>query len=269
MANVNINGCQYHYEIHGSGHETLVLSHGLLWSGHMFHKQVKHLKGGFRIVTYDHRGQGASEVTAEGYDMDSLYEDAVSLIETLQLGAVHFGGLSMGGFVAMRLAARRPDLIKSLILMETSALDEPNKLKYNLLNTIVKLFGVNSVVKPVMNIMFGRTFMTDPERRDEREYWTAELKKNKKSIVKAVSGVIDRKGVAEELKGIKCPTLILVGTEDIATTPAKAEFIHSKIQGSELAYIENGGHTSSIEEADQYNSAIEQFLAQVTDSQAN
>ncbi len=267
MPVMNINGCHYHYQSQGSGPETIVLSHGLLWSGHMFHKQVDYFKDCYRMITYDHRGQGASEVTARGYDMDSLYQDTVTLLEHLKLGPVHFGGLSMGGFVAMRLAARRPDLVKSLILMETSAQPEPNKFKYNLLKSMVKVFGVNSVVKPVMKIMFGETFRTDPNRKKELAYWTDQLKQNDKTIIRAVSGVIDRNGVEEEIGHITCPTLILVGTEDIGTTPEKAEFIHSQVPGSILKYIENAGHTACIEEPEQYNIEIEKFLLEVTGTQ--
>lgn len=260
MPTIQLNNCNYHYDIHGSGPETIVLSHGLLWSGKMFHKQIEHLQDRYRIVTYDHRGQGRSEVTAAGYDMEQLYEDAVQLIEKLELGRVHFGGLSMGGFVAMRLGARRPDLVKSLILMETSAQPEPNKLKYNFLNTVVKLFGVKTVTGPVMKIMFGDKFLNDTARREELKKWTIELQNNKKNIVRAVSGVIDRAGVEEEIRQIKCPVLILVGTQDKATVPAKAEFIHERIPGSTLKYIEGGGHSACVEEPLQYNRAIEAFL---------
>ena len=260
MPKIEINGCQYYYEKHGDGKETIVLSHGLLWSGKMFEKQVEHFSKSYTVITYDHRGQGQSEVTETGYDMDSLYEDAVQFLEKLKLGPVHFGGLSMGGFVAMRLAARRPDLLKSCILMETSALDEPFKSKYTTLNTIVKLLGVTVVTKPVMKIMFGNAFLYDPNRIEERKKWIAELQKNKKSIVKAVEGVISRKGVEDELINITCPTLILVGTEDKATVPEKAEFIHKNIPKSTLVYIQNGGHTSSVEEPVAYNDAIEKFL---------
>ena len=261
MPYIPLNGCNYYYESHGDGPETLVLSHGLLWSGRLFYKQVDFLKDRYRVITYDHRGQGRSEVTPGGYDMDSLYADAVALIETLQLGPVHFGGLSMGGFVAMRLAARRPDLVRSLILMETSAQPEPNKLNYGILNTLVKFFGVASVTTPVMKIMFGDTFLQDPSRKTEREEWTRELQKNKKSIVKAVSGVLNRQGVEHELPLIQCPTLILVGKEDKATVPEKAAFIHAHIKGSVLHQIERAGHTASIETPEAYNQLIGDFLA--------
>lgn len=260
-----INGCNYYYEVHGDGdaEETIVFSHGLLWSGKMFWKQVAHLKDRYRIITYDHRGQGKSSVTDEGYDMDQLYHDAVVFIEQLQLGKVHFAGLSMGGFVGMRLAARRPDIIRSLILMETSAQDEPGKFKYSVLSAIVKLFGVKIVTKPVMNIMFGNKFLNDKNRSEERNSWIKELHKNSKTITRAVKGVVNRKGVELELKNIQCPVLIMAGTQDKAAVPAKAGFIHQCIPHSQLRFVEGGGHTSSIEEAEQVNQYMDEFLAKL------
>ncbi len=263
MPYIRIRHCNYYYEIHGQGPETLVLAHGLLWSSHLFYKQVAYFKDRYRIVVYDHRGQGRSEVTPSGYDMDSLYEDTAALLEALDLGKVHFGGLSMGGFIGMRLAARRPELVRSLILMETSAQPEPNKLKYGILNTIVKLFGVRSVTAPVMRIMFGEKFLHDPTRRQELEEWRAQLQQNKKTIVRAVQGVLQRKGVEDELARIQCPTLILAGTQDKATTPEKAEFIQARIPGATLKYIEGAGHTACIEAPEAYNREIEAFLATV------
>ncbi len=192
MPYLKIKDYNYYYEEHGQGSEILVFSHGLLWSSKMFQKQIAFFSKNFRIICYDHRGQGQSESTNTGYDMEAQYQDAVEIIEQLQLGKVHFLGLSMGGFIGMRLAARRPDLIKSLILLETSALPEPFAFKYNLLNFIVKVFGIWAVKKPVMKIMFGTDFLNDKERESEMIFWETELMSNKKNIVKAVQGVIDR-----------------------------------------------------------------------------
>lgn len=263
MPFVSLNNVNYYYEQHGNGPETIVLAHGLLWSGIMFHKQVAHLKDTYRVITYDHRGQGQTEITDTGYDMDTLYKDAVALIEKLVGEPVIFGGLSMGGFVGMRLAARRPDLIKKLILMETTAESEPkeNQPKYRFLNTIVKWFGVAPVVNPVLKIMFGQKFLKDPKRAEERKFWVSQLKKNRpQGITKAVNGVIERHGVADEICQIVCPTLILVGSQDTATVPAKSERIHALIKDSRLVIIEGGGHTASVEEPDAYNREIAAFL---------
>ena len=258
-----VNGARLYYEDTGVGAETIVFSHGLLWSGRMFAEQVRCLQDRYRIVTYDHRGQGRSEVTPAGYDMDSLTEDALALLDALGVERCHFAGLSMGGFVALRLAIRHPDRIRSLILLETTAQAEPaeNIPRYRMLNTIVKIFGPWAVKGSVMKIMFSEAFLEDPQRQAEREQWGRELISNKRSITRAVQGVIDRRAVPpEQLATIQCPTLILVGEQDVATVPAKSEYLHEHIPHSELVRIPRAGHTSTVEEPTAVNAAIERFL---------
>ena len=104
MPFVNANGVKLFYQDKGEGKETVVFAHGLLWSHRMFSEQVEVLSQHFRVIAYDHRGQGQSESKAP-FDMETVAEDAIALIEQLNLGRVHFVGLSMGGFVGMRIAA--------------------------------------------------------------------------------------------------------------------------------------------------------------------
>ena len=118
---MQVNGAELYVEDTGGTGSAIVFSHGLLWSTKMWRFQVEALRGRFRCIAYDHRGQGRSEVTSAGYDMDTLTLDAAALIEKLGVQPVHFVGLSMGGFVGMRLGARRPELLKTLTLIETAA----------------------------------------------------------------------------------------------------------------------------------------------------
>ncbi len=260
MPFAEVNNTKLYYEIHGEGEKVLFFSHGLLWSTKLFHKQISHFKNDYRCVLYDHRGQGKSEVSASGYDMDNLTADAVALIKKLELPPVHFIGLSMGGFVGMRMAARHAELLRSLTLMETSAEEEVFKGKYRLLTTIVKWFGVKVVTNKVMPIMFGEKFLKDPKRKAEKKEWALEMQKNKKSIVKAVKGVIDRQAVLGELEKITMPTLIIVGDQDKATPPPKAKKIHQNIKNSNLYIINGAGHSSSIEAPEQVNKLLSDFL---------
>src|SRR3954452_757348 len=119
MPRLRVNNAELHYTDTGGGPETIVFAHGVLWDGRMFDAQVAALRDRYRCITFDFRGQGQSEVTASGYDMDTLAEDAAALIQTLGVAPCHFVGLSMGGFIGMRLAVRRPELIQSLMLLET------------------------------------------------------------------------------------------------------------------------------------------------------
>lgn len=267
MPFLDVNGTRLYYEDTGGSGEPIVFSHGLLWSGRMFDKQVAALKDRYRCITYDHRGQGQSDVwKVDTVDMETVYADAVGLIEKLGVGPCHFVGLSMGGFMGMRLAARRPDLLRSLSLLETSADPEPeqNVPRYKQLNIVARWMGLGLVADKVMPIMFGRTFLEDPTRSAERAEWKRRLKENRRDIWRAVNGVIRRRGVYEELSRIKTPTLVLVGAEDVATVPAKAERIHGAIAGSKRVTLPRGGHTSTVEEPELLNAALVEFLDEVS-----
>jgi 3-oxoadipate enol-lactonase len=263
MPHIVVNGARLYYESHGAGPETILFAHGLLWSGEMFAAQVAAFKQRYRCITFDWRGQGRSEVTRDGYDMETLYADTVALLQALQIARCHFVGLSMGGFIAMRLAARRPDLVAGLILIETTAGPEPaeNIPRYRMLNVVARWFGLGLVVDRVMPIMFGRKFLADPGRRQERDEWRRRMAANHRiGVTRAVTGVITRQGVYDEIGAITAPTLILAGDQDVATPLDKARRIHAGIPHSRLVIIPGAGHTSTVEEPEAVNGAILGFL---------
>jgi len=170
----------------------------------------------------------------------------------------------MGGFVGMRLAIHRPELIRSLILMETSADPEPreNVGRYRMLNFIARWLGLRLVADQVMPIMFGAKFLNDPTRAQERAIWRERMVANHRiGISRAVQGVIDRQGVYDQIDQITAPTLIIVGDQDVATPPDKSRRIHERIRNSTLVVIPGAGHTVTVEEPDAVNAALERFLA--------
>ncbi|MGB7263068.1 MAG: alpha/beta fold hydrolase [Albidovulum sp.] len=266
MPLVTINGAQLHYTDEGAGAETIVFAHGLLFSSQMFAAQIAALKDEYRCIAYDHRGQGQSEVTLSGYDMDSLTDDAAGLIEELRLGPCHFVGLSMGGFLGMRLGLRRPDLLRSLTLIDTTADPEPaqNQTRYRMLNLIARWFGLGVVVGQVLPIVFGQTFLNDPERASERKLWRRRIAgSHRLGITRAVTGVIERQGVAETIAAIRLPTLILVGAEDVATPPEQSKRIAAAISGSTMETIAGAGHSAAIEQPAAVSTAIATFVGAV------
>lgn len=264
MPSIEVNGVEIYYEEKGTGKETVVFAHGLLWSHKMFRDQIDYLSNDYRVIAYDHRGQGKSESKGP-FDMETVAEDAAALIEKLSGESVHFIGLSMGGFVGMRLASRHPHLIKTLVLLETSANAEPveNLPQYKTLNGIVKWLGViPPIASKVMHIMFAESWLADKANATSIKYWKKELSSNKKSITGPVEGVIYRKGVEDELKNINCPTLIIVGDEDVATKPEKAKYIQMGIAKAKLHMIAGAGHSSCIEKPTEVNRLIEDWLVE-------
>jgi pimeloyl-ACP methyl ester carboxylesterase len=263
MPHAKVNGHTLYYEETGSGPETIVFAHGLLWSGRMFDAQVRALKDRYRCITFDFLGQGRSEIARDGYDMVSVAADAAALVKQLKAAPCHFAGLSMGGFVGMRMGIHFPELVRSLILLETSADPEPpeNLPRYRLLSFISRWISVRLVVGQIMPIMFGQTFLKDPARQKQRDEWRGYLLANNQTgIARAVRGVIERQGVYEMLGKIKTPTLVIVGEQAVATVPAKAERIAAAIPGAKLVRIPDAGHTSTVEEPAAVNAAIAQFL---------
>ncbi len=263
MPHIQLKNVKLFYLKEGEGKEIIMFSHGLLWSHKMFDSQIKHLSKQYIVIAYDHRGQGQSEVTQGPYDMEMLTLDALELIEKEIGQPVHFVGLSMGGFVGMRLAARYPEKIKSLILLETSANPEPveNLPKYKFLNGVVKWFGViPTVASSVMKIMFSESWLTNPKNKSAYKLWSKELQSNKRSITKSVEAVIYRKGVEEEIRNIKCPTMIIVGDEDVATKPEKAKFIQMSIPSADLHILPGAGHSSCIEKPEEVNRLISDWM---------
>ncbi len=261
MPYLTCNQARLFYKESGAGNETIIFSHGLLFDHRMWDAQMAHFQDNYRCIAFDHRGQGQSEVIGNE-DMETLYNDAAILIEMLSNGKpVHFVGLSMGGFVGMRLAARKPHLLKTLTLLDTSADPEPHKFKYQILNTIFKLGGAPLVINKIIAILFGKSSLSDPSKKEIIRFWNSNIRSYPSSISKAVEGVIHRQGIANELHHITLPTLIAVGEEDIATIPKKSEQIHRAIKSSKLILIHRAGHSSCIEQPNFVNKIIYNFIS--------
>lgn len=264
MPDVTAHGIDLHYIDSGSGSASIVFAHGLLMNHSMFEAQRQALGVRYRVLAYDHRGQGDS-APGSAYDMDCLTEDAVELIRATASAPCHFVGLSMGGFVGMRLAARYPELVRSLCLLDSSARAEPfaNRLRYRVLNGLARVLGPGALVERMLPVLFGASFLSDPARAVERERWSHHLKSLPQRIVGPVAGVVSREGIESELKYIRCPTLVLVGDEDHTTPRSESEYIVANIANARLEVIAPAGHSSSIEAPAAVTAALLQFLTEV------
>jgi pimeloyl-ACP methyl ester carboxylesterase len=126
---------------------------------------------------------------------------------------------------------------------------------------VVKWVGILPfVANQVLPIMFAASWLSNPVNKEKIQRWKSELRSNKKSITGPVEGVIYRKGVEDELSKISCPTMIVVGDEDVATKPEKAKFIQMGISRSILHMITGAGHSSCIEKPTEVNRLIGDWL---------
>jgi 3-oxoadipate enol-lactonase len=251
LPTIKVNGVQLFYKESGSGPETIVFSHGLLMDHSMFEPQRAAFESRYRVIAYDHRGQGDSQDPGCGYDMDIAAEDAAALIQALGAAPCHFAGLSMGGFAGMRLAACRPDLVRTLTLMNTGAQKESlsSRLRYTFLAQLVKIVGTAPFTGIAITELFGRStrHSTDPAIRSMLQEWTQKLGSRPKNIARCLLGVMNRHEFpAHELAAIQCPTLIIAGEEDTPQPPRNSERL-AAIPKSTLVTIPACGHSSSLE----------------------
>lgn len=269
MPKIDINGRPINYVIAGSGPETIVLSHGYLMRHQMFAAQIEALSDTYRVIAFDHRGHGKSGLCQDPFGMYDLVDDTEKLIDALCDGPVHFAGMSTGGYVGMRLLLRRPDLLKSLILIDTGANAESaaSLKQYNQLLFFVRLIGIRPLLGKVLPLLFGKAFRQDPAQRDAFNQMKSYISGlDRTSIRQFGRAIFDRDDVQDALRALTDPpaTLIMVGAEDIPTPPATAKAMHEAIKGSELIEVPKAGHTSPLENPAFVTEAIKRFLGRQT-----
>lgn len=246
---------------------TILFGHGLLFSGWQFNLQIYALRRYYRCLAIDWRGQGASSGAARPFDMDTLTEDAAHLVRSLGVAPAHYVGLSMGGFVGIRLAARHPELVRSLVLMNTSAgPEDPAKAdRYRTMARIYRFTGIGPLRRAVLPLMFGPAFLADPDSEDVIDEWERRLRRYPRSSVRdAVLAVANRAGVEDELAAIDVPTLVIGGAQDAATPPAHAQALAAGIRGARLEIIDDCGHSSPLERPDVVTELLRGFLLEHT-----
>ena len=264
MPRMQVDGAEIHYEDTAGSGPPVVFAHGLLWSGTMYRFQIEGLRRDHRCISFDSRGQGRSPAADSGYDMDTLARDAAQLIEKLGAAPCHFVGLSMGGFIGMRLALRRPELLRSLVLLQTAADAEPaaNKPKYALMGLVTRAFGTRPLAGAIMKIMFGRTFLRDPAKAGLRESLRQELLGNDvRGSIRALRGVLDRPAVLDQLGAIRTPTLVISGEEDVAVVPDRSRRTAERIPGARFVLLPRAGHTASLEQPEAVTALLRDFFS--------
>lgn len=263
MPDITINQARIHYEIIGDGPETILFIHGLLLASESWEAQRDFFSGTHRVVTFDLRGQGRSDHSRDHLDLDSLADDAIALIEALHLGACHIVGFSMGAFIALRIAARRPDLVATQMLIGASAdAEEPsNAPRYALMIALVTAFGPKPIAGRLMRILFGDTYLADPAREAERSRWQGIVTRLPRSTARAARASALRGAIWHELGAITAPTLVISGSEDRPVKPQQGRAVADAINGAAFVPVPATGHAVMIERPELCNTLIGDWIA--------
>ena len=265
MPKITSNGVELNYIREGSG-DPVLLAHGLLFDAEHWRPQVDALKGAYDVIAVDLRGQGSSSAPTdqEGYSLWNQAEDVFALLRELGVGPVHWVGLSMGGMIGMRMALLHPEVLRSLVLIDTTShAEEPDKVeRYEAFRQVVEGGGMEHVLPGLPPIFFKDSFIAS--RPDAVEGWFEMLRRSDHGGVgRASRGVDQRDDITARLGEIKLPTLVIHGTEDAAIELEKGEELARLIPGAQYAVVDGAGHQSNVDSPDQITALVKDFLAAV------
>jgi 3-oxoadipate enol-lactonase len=263
MSQIEVNGTTIHYVDEGPRDApALLFSPSMFFDHRMFAAQAARFSDRYRTVRYDLRGQGESQRhPREKLDMDTQADDAAALIEALGLRDVTFVGNSMGGFIGLRVAARRPDLVRSAVVMGTSADVEEQADAMDELIAALQEHGMAPVLDGVLHFMMGDTTLTDPSRADTLAQVRELLASRTPEYADAAWHIAHRKGILDELKDIKIPLTVVAGTEDHTYPPHKSQQIADGVPHAKLITMEKTGHVHALENPDAVNAVLDDHLA--------
>jgi 3-oxoadipate enol-lactonase len=258
MPLAQVPGAHLEYRIDGdAGAPLLLLSNSLGTSLEMWEPQIAVLTGRFRVVRYDSRGHGRSQVTRGPYSIEMLAQDALGLLDALAIPRAHFCGLSMGGMVGMWLGVNAPERLDRLVLANTAAKIGTSEL-WNARIDAVQRLGMASVAAAVLSRWFSPQLVAQPTPMIAQLRATFEAT-SAEGYAAACAAIRDM-DQRHALHRIHVPTLVIAGSDDRVTTPEDARFTAEHIR--DARYVElAASHLSNIQAAPAFTQALMQFLA--------
>lgn len=258
---VRVNGAEIAYRLDGpEGGRVVLMSNSLMSDHTMWDITLPALADRYRVLRYDTRGHGRSETTPGPYSIALLADDALALMDALEIRQAHVVGLSMGGMIAQQLGARFPERVLSLGLCDTASEMPPRSLWAERL-AIAAGQGTAGLVDSTIQRWFTAPFIAREPAAIERVRRMI-LSTGTEGYIACASAVRDMAQTTMLLK-VKAPTLVLVGRQDPACTVEQATVIHRMIDRSELVVLEEAAHLSNIEQPQAFNAALRAFLGRV------
>jgi pimeloyl-ACP methyl ester carboxylesterase len=227
MPKVPIDGFRLYYESEGAG-EPLILIPGFASGASLWQKQVGPLARHFRVITFDPRGVAQSDKPQGAQTISLLADDVAELLQFLGIAAAHVAGVSFGGFVAQEFALRHRGMVRKLVLCCTS-------------------FGGPNHVAPAPEIM---SEIMQPRAAGDvsEDMYRVQLQ----AAVKF--------NAEDRLAAIRCPTLIVSGDADTIVPVQNSYNLARQIPDAELRLVAGGGHTFFMEQADEFNRVLTEWL---------
>ena len=253
-----VNGINIIYTDEGQG-LPLVFVHGFPLNRDTWRKQIEALLSSYRVIAPDLRGLGESETGTGMPTMDLFADDLHELLQQLHSDPVVLIGHSMGGYVALAFARQFPEFLRGLVLVSTKAGNETllGAVGRRAMAKKVEAKGLKAVVDAMAPKML--TASNDDERMAEqvREFMAPS---KPEGVIGALLAMAERPDSTAMLASIAVPTLVITGADDILIPPKESEKLAKGIRGAQLKVIPHAGHLVALEQPDEFNRALEEWL---------
>ena len=262
MPKVTVNDVQLYHEVHGQG-EPLVLIMGLGASTHGWDMQIPTFSREFQVGAFDNRGSGRSDKPATPYSMRLFADDTAGLMDALGIASAHVYGVSMGGFIAQELAFSYPQRVRTLVLGSTSCGGQqaiPALPEHVTLMAYLNTVSAEEAAEKGLPLMYSEEFIA--RKRQEliaRALAEAELRPPLDAFVRQVHAAV-RHEVYDRLPQIRCPTLIISGSDDKIVPAENSRILAERIPDAELVVLPKAGHGYLVECAEESNAIVLGFL---------
>lgn len=236
----------------------LVFSNSLGANVAMWQPQVDALAGPYRVIRYDTRGHGGTDVPAAAYAFPQLVDDVVALLDALELDQVHFVGLSMGGMTALGLALTHADRLRTITAANCVARVAPaSHGMWDDRARIAREQGLEPLVAPTLERWF--TEGTLRERAAELAWVGPMIAATPVAGYVAACGALKTLDYLDDLGRITVPTLFFAGTHDLGAPLAAMQDMHARVRGSQLVELD-AAHLSNLERPREFTAALAAFL---------
>ena len=253
-----IDGLHIHYRRRGhSGAPLVVFANSLGTDLRIWNGVLARLGGRIQSICYDKRGHGLSDAPPAPYTLDNHIDDLAGLLDHLRVERAIVCGVSVGGMIALGLAARRPEMVRGLILCDTAHKIGSDDM-WNQRIDQIRRSGIESIADSIIERWFSESF-----RRAVPEAvagWRNMLVRTPVEGYLGTCAALRDADLTAAAKNLKVPVRCLGGSEDGATPPDLVKSMSALIDGSRFELVAGAGHLPCIEAADQMASVIRMFI---------
>ena len=261
MPFTQIDNVVHFYTIAGGDDAPALVFANSLGSDHrIWEPLLPYLRDDFRIIRYDQRGHGLSDVTPSPYSIGELVNDLAGLLQELGIYKAVVCGLSVGGMIAQGLAASYPDRIRALVLCDTAMQIGPASM-WDERIAVIQKDGISALTEPIMERWFTQEFREN--RVTEFYGYINMLERTPVAGYLGTCCAIRDADLRSAAASIHQPTLVLCGDRDLATPPVLAQELAAAIPDAKFALVESAAHISCVEQPELFAHLMTNFLREI------